>query len=67
MDAKAANSVVLTVEASDLSADLDTIDWLARLALKTRRDGARIALHGASDELRGLIELVGLGDVLLEA
>jgi hypothetical protein len=64
MDAGAAIPVILTVEANQLDADLNTIDWLARLALEARRRGGRIAVRGASVELDGLIELVGLGELL---
>ena len=65
MDAPAATPVVLTVEVSGLNADLETVDWLARLALLACRQRATMVLRGASDELRGLIELAGLGETLL--
>jgi hypothetical protein len=44
--------------------DLDVIDTLARVALVVRRSGGRTCLRGASGELRGLLWLVGLSDVL---
>jgi ABC-type transporter Mla MlaB component len=65
MDGGAAAPVMLTVDASRLEADLTAVDWLARLALIARRNGGQIELHGATRELRGLIELAGLDDVLL--
>lgn len=44
--------------------DLELVDTLARLALTVRRLSGRICLRGASGELRGLLWLVGLSDVL---
>ena len=45
--------------------DLDVIDALARLALAARRLGGEIGLHNAGPELLGLIDFVGLDDVLV--
>ena len=47
-----------------LPADLAAVDALARLQLALRRRGRSLRLSGASDALRALIELVGLGEVL---
>lgn len=44
--------------------DLDVIDELARLALTVRRFGAEIGLRQAGPELLGLVDFVGLADVL---
>jgi len=44
--------------------DLALVDSLARLQLDARRRGGRLRLRNATDELRGLLELVGLADVL---
>ena len=44
--------------------DLALVDALARLQLDARRRGGRLRLRNATDELRGLLELVGLADVL---
>ena len=44
--------------------DLAVVDTLARLALTARRHGAAIRVRNAGPELLGLIEFVGLGDVL---
>jgi anti-anti-sigma regulatory factor len=44
--------------------DLDTIDALARLQLTTRRLGGKICLRHASLELRELLALAGLRDVV---
>jgi hypothetical protein len=45
-------------------ADLAVVDALARLQLGARRLGGRIQVEGASAELWGLLELVGLGGVV---
>ena len=44
--------------------DLALVDSLARLQLDARRRGGACALRNVTDELRGLLELVGLADVL---
>jgi len=44
--------------------DLGTVDELARLQLAAVRRGARIRLLNASAELRRLLALTGLDDVL---
>jgi STAS domain len=48
-------------------ADLAVLDVLARLALLARRSGVRISFEGLAPELIGLIELAGLGEVLVSA
>ena len=45
--------------------DCSTVNSLARLALAARRDGRSLRLLGARDELRALIDLAGLGAVLV--
>jgi hypothetical protein len=45
-------------------ADLAVVDALARTALVARRFGLAMRVRGPSDELRGLLELVGLADAL---
>ena len=40
--------------------DLDAVDCLSRLQLMAARRGCGVCLHGANDELAGLIALVGL-------
>jgi hypothetical protein len=52
------------LDASALAPDVLTVDGLARIQLSARRHGRRLRLWRASDELRELIELVGLGDAL---
>ncbi len=44
--------------------DLGTVDALARIALGLRREGRMLRLQGATAELRNLIALAGLADVL---
>jgi hypothetical protein len=44
--------------------DLAQVDALARLQLAARRRGWTLRVRGATDELRGLLELVGLAGVL---
>jgi ABC-type transporter Mla MlaB component len=46
--------------------DAVTVDALARLQLAARRHGCQVRLRNASDELRELVALMGLDDVLLE-
>jgi ABC-type transporter Mla MlaB component len=48
-----------------LAADAVAVDALARLQLAAQRRRQRVVLVGASDELRGLVDLMGLGDVLI--
>ena len=43
------------------------VDALARLALAAKRMGVELRVEGASSELRLLIDLCGLGEVLLAA
>ena len=52
-------------DAGPLPADIATVDALARLTLLARRSGAVIQLRRVSPELRELIDLVGLGRVLV--
>jgi anti-anti-sigma regulatory factor len=44
--------------------DLVVVDTLARLQLTARRAGGRIRVRGASDDLRHLLVLAGLADVV---
>ncbi len=47
--------------------DLVVVDALARLQLAARRLGYSIRLGNPSAELRALLDLVGLADVVLDA
>ena len=44
--------------------DLALVESLARMQLRARRRGERVRLRNVSEDLRGLLELVGLTDVL---
>jgi anti-anti-sigma regulatory factor len=44
--------------------DVSTLDALARLALASRRRGRGLVLRNAAPELRDLVALAGLGEVL---
>jgi hypothetical protein len=46
--------------------DLSVVDRLARLQLTARRMGWSIGLRNPGDELRGLLDLAGLADVIGE-
>jgi hypothetical protein len=45
-------------------ADLATVDALVRFQLVARRAGGRVRICNVCDELRGLLELAGLAEVL---
>ena len=51
-------------DVSGVEVDAVTVDALARLQLAARRQGCRVRLRNASGELRELVELMGLSDVL---
>ena len=51
-------------EVSNLAANAIALEALARLQLAARRNGQRVVLAGVSEELRSLVELVGLSEVL---
>ena len=55
---------ILRCEVAGVAADAVAVDALARLALAARRAGCQVRLCGASEELRALVELSGLADVL---
>jgi anti-anti-sigma regulatory factor len=46
------------------SADLATVDLLARLHLRTRRHGVRLTVRTPDDDLMALLQLTGLAEVL---
>jgi anti-anti-sigma regulatory factor len=66
MDAGARAPVTVTVDVGRLRVDIAAVDWLARLALMARRQGGRIVLRDVPPELRELIDLAGLDEVLFE-
>jgi NAD(P)-dependent dehydrogenase (short-subunit alcohol dehydrogenase family) len=57
-------ATVVQCDVSDEPADLATVDALARAYLNARRGGDRIVVLNASRQLLGLIELIGLRDLL---
>lgn len=55
----------LVVDATRLvHPELDLVDALARLGLMTRRAGGTLQTRNAGDDLRRLVELVGLSEAL---
>ena len=60
------DAAVAWCDVRDVGADAVTVDALARLQLAARRHGCQVRLRGASDALRDLVALMGLGDVLPE-
>jgi hypothetical protein len=62
MTARPPSQIVCDVEA--LSPDGGTIEMLARLQLEARRCGVELRLRNVSLELRELLDLSGLCDVL---
>jgi anti-anti-sigma regulatory factor len=48
------------------SPDLRVVDELCRLAVAARKVGCRVHLAGSDPELRSLLELAGVDDVLGE-
>jgi hypothetical protein len=55
---------ILVLDARELEADVATVDLLARITLEARRAGAGVRVQHASDELRDLLALAGLADVV---
>ena len=51
-------------DVENVTADAVVVDALARLQLAARRRGCRILLRGASRELRELVAIMGLAEVL---
>jgi ABC-type transporter Mla MlaB component len=51
-------------DVAGIAVDAVTVDALARLQLAAHRQNCRIRLLGASDQLRELVEFMGLDDVL---
>jgi ATP phosphoribosyltransferase regulatory subunit HisZ len=60
----AAARPTIDCDARRLEPDLPTVDLLARLQLAARRLGRDLRLENVSGELRELLELVGLREVL---
>jgi len=55
---------VVLCDVAGVEPDAVVVDALARLQLGARRTGCQVRLHNASDDLRRLVALMGLTDVL---
>ncbi|MGI8411751.1 MAG: STAS domain-containing protein [Solirubrobacteraceae bacterium] len=55
---------VVLCDVGDLAADAVTVDALARIQVAAGRHGAQLRLRRASRELRELLDVMGLGEVL---
>jgi hypothetical protein len=55
---------ILVLDGRELEADLATVDVLARITLEARRGGRVLQVRHASDELRDLLALAGLTEVI---
>jgi hypothetical protein len=54
------------VSVTDAQASLAVVDFLARIQLEAGRCGFEVRFRDIGDELRELIELAGLADVLVD-
>ena len=54
----------MDIDVSDLAANLDGVEAIARLQLAARRAGCHVEFHGASPELLALLGFCGLSGVL---
>jgi ABC-type transporter Mla MlaB component len=61
---QASDASLVMCDVSAAAADARTVDALARLRLAAKHNGCQMRLQSASPELRALIELMGLRDVL---
>ena len=59
-----AEGETIRCEVAEVAADAAALEALARLALAARRRGCHVVLRGASEQLRALVALTGLADVL---
>jgi ABC-type transporter Mla MlaB component len=57
---------IVLCDVTGAAADVVLVGALARMALTARRAGCQLRLHGASQELRALVELMGLAELLFE-
>lgn len=56
---------LLEVDVGSVPADAVAVDAICHLALAARRHGCQVRLRGAADSLWQLLELSGLGEVVL--
>jgi uncharacterized protein len=59
----ASDATLAICDVAGVQCDAVTVDALARLQLAARRQGCRVGLRDASDELRALVAFMGLTDV----
>ncbi|MER8044976.1 STAS domain-containing protein [Streptomyces sp. NPDC094032] len=64
LDAAEPTDVVCELGGLGRRADLGAVDAVARLRLAARRRGHRLTFRGAGPELRAVLDLAGLGDLL---
>jgi ABC-type transporter Mla MlaB component len=57
---------VALCDVTGIDPDAVTVDALARLQLAARRNGCRVRLRHASQELRDLVDFMGLAEVLTD-
>lgn len=63
----AAHGGTLVCDVAAVAVDAVAVEALARLQLGARRDGCRVHIANAPTELDELIQLFGLGEVLIAA
>jgi ABC-type transporter Mla MlaB component len=61
---QASGAQLVVCDVGGVGADAVAVDALARLQLAAQRNGCQVRMLGASEELRELVALMGLGDVL---
>jgi ABC-type transporter Mla MlaB component len=61
---QASEAQLVVCDVRGVAADAVAVDALARLKLAAQRNGCQVRMLGASEELRELVALMGLGDVL---
>jgi ABC-type transporter Mla MlaB component len=62
LDEARVQTIVCTL--TDVAADAVAVDALARMALAARRSGCALIVPGLGEELRSLVDLAGLAEVL---
>jgi hypothetical protein len=66
VDGRVGSTAVVVHVGHGLRPDLTLVDALARMQLATRRLGCTIRVDGAGDDLRRLLDLVGLAELLAD-
>jgi hypothetical protein len=60
-----ADRVTVTCDVEHVPCDAGAVDAMARLRVRAGRLGIDVRYHDPGDELRALVELIGLTEVLL--